>query len=136
MARTLTTKARSRSAARARGKPSSIDAYLAALGAEQRDALEKLRRTIRLAAPSAEECISYQLPAFRLDGRVLVAFGARPGHCAFYPMSPATLDAHRAALEGYETSKGTIRFSPDKPLPAGLVRQLVRARVAENRRGA
>lgn len=136
MARTLTTKARSRSAAPARGKPSSIDAYLATLGAEQRDALEKLRRTIRLAAPSAEECISYQLPAFRLDGRVLVAFGARPGHCAFYPMSPATLDAHRAALEGYETSKGTIRFSPDKPLPAGLVRQLVRARVAENRRGA
>jgi len=135
MARTVRRHVKSRSAAPARGKPSNVDAYLAALGADQRGALEKLRRTIRRAAPAAEECISYQLPAFRLEGRVLVAFGARPGHCAFYPMSPATLDAHRDALEGYETSKGTIRFSPDRPLPANLVRQMVRARIAESRRG-
>jgi uncharacterized protein YdhG (YjbR/CyaY superfamily) len=134
MARTVKTRVKSKPAAPARGKPTGVDAYLAALGADQRGALEKLRRTIRLAAPAAEECISYQLPAFRLDGRVLVAFGARPGHCAFYPMSPATLDAYRDALEGYETSKGTIRFSPDQPLPASLVRQMVRARIVENRR--
>ena len=99
---------------------------------EQRKALEKLRKSIKAAAPRAEECISYQLPAFRLDGRMLVAFGARASHCAFYPMSPTTVKAHAAALEGYDTSKGTIRFGADKPLPGTLVRKLVKARIAEN----
>lgn len=114
-------------------KVSTIDEYLDGLSADKRAALEKLRRTIRAAAPKAEECISYSLPAFRLNG-VLVAFGASTNHCSFYPMSPATLEAHRRELEGYETSKGTIRFGPDKPLPATLVRKLVKARIAENTR--
>ncbi|MCG3127558.1 MAG: hypothetical protein CHACPFDD_02421 [Phycisphaerae bacterium] len=110
----------------------SFDEYLAALGTEQRAALQKLRRTIRAAAPGAEECISYQLAAFRHQGRMLVALGATAKHCAFYLMSDKTIAAHREALEGYDTSKGTIRFQPDRPLPAALVRKLVKARIAEN----
>ena len=74
-------------------KPRTIDEYLAAVNADQRAALEKLRRTIRTVAPKAEECISYGLPAFRLNGRPLVAFGAWANHCAFYPMSSATVKA-------------------------------------------
>jgi uncharacterized protein YdhG (YjbR/CyaY superfamily) len=112
-------------------KVKTIDEYLAGLSDDQRAALERLRRTIRAAAPSAEECISYGLPAFRLNG-VLVAFGARANHCAFYPMSSSTVAAYRDELTGYATSKGTIRFQPDKPLPAALVRRMVKARIAEN----
>lgn len=119
--------------AKPRPKVTTVDDYLATLDADKRAALEKLRKTIRAAAPKAEECISYQLPALRLNG-VLVAFGASANHCAFYPMSPATLAAHKNELEAYETSKGTIRFQPDKPLPAALVRKLVKARIAENSR--
>ena len=112
-------------------KPRNIDEYLAGLSEEKGAALEKLRRTIRAAAPKAEECISYQLPAFRQDG-MLVAFGATASHCAFYPMSPSTVEAHKDELKGYDTSKGTIRFQADKPLPVALVRKLVKARIAEN----
>jgi len=110
----------------------SIDEYLDAVGAEQRGALQKLRTAIQRAAPKAEECISYQLPAYRLDGRMLVGFGATASHCAFYLMSDATVAAHRDELAGLDTSKGTIRFQAERPLPAGLVRKLVKARIAEN----
>jgi len=113
-------------------KPTTIDEYLAALGEDKRAALEKLRKTIKAAAPKAQECISYQLPAFRLDGKMLVAFDATANHCAFYPMSSTTVQAHKDELKDYDTSKGTIRFQPDHPLPAALVRKLVRARMAEN----
>jgi len=112
-------------------KVNTIDEYLAGLSDDQRAALEKLRTTIRAAAPDAEECISYQVPAFRLNG-VLVAFGARASHCAFYPMSSSTVAAHKDELKGYETSTGTIRFQPDHPLPAALVRKIIKARIAEN----
>jgi uncharacterized protein YdhG (YjbR/CyaY superfamily) len=114
----------------------TIDDYLAALSDDQRAALEKLRKTIRAAAPKAEECISYQLPAFRQNG-MLVAFGATANHCAFYLMSGTTVETFQDELQGYDTSKGTIRFQADKPLPASLVRKLVKARIAENeaRRG-
>lgn len=114
------------------GKPQTHEEYLAGLGEDKRAALEELRKTIREAAPDAEEVISYQLPAFRLDGRVLVAFGATAKHCAFYPMSASTVEAHRDELEDYDTGKGTIRFQADNPLPAPLVRKLVEARIAEN----
>jgi uncharacterized protein YdhG (YjbR/CyaY superfamily) len=112
-------------------KVKTIDEYLAALSDDQRAALDKLRKTIRAAAPGAEECISYGLPAFRLNG-VLVAFGARANHCAFYPMSASTVAAYKDELTGYETSTGTIRFQPDNPLPVALVRRMVKARIAEN----
>ena len=113
------------------GKPKTIDEYLEALSDDKRAALKKLRSTIRTAAPKAEECISYRLPAFRLNG-MLVAFGATANHCAFYPMSAATVAAHKDELKDYDTSKGTIRFEADKPLPVVLVRKLVKARIAEN----
>ena len=95
--------------------------------------LEKLRKTIKAAAPRAEECISYGPAAFRLNGRPLVAFGATANHCAFYPMSSTTVDAFQVLLKSFETSKGTIRFTPNQPLPTALVKRLVRARMAENR---
>ncbi len=114
-------------------KPETIDEYLAALSDDKRVALTKLRKVIRAAVPKAEECISYQIPAFRLDGRMLVAFGASARHCAFYPGS-SPIKAHQGELEAYDTSKGTIRFQADKPLPAVLVRKLVKARIAENAR--
>jgi uncharacterized protein YdhG (YjbR/CyaY superfamily) len=112
-------------------KPTTIDQYLATVSEDKREALEKLRKTIKAAAPKAEECISYQMPAFRQNGP-LVSFGASSKHCAFYLMSSSILEAYRDELEGYDTSKGTIRFQPDKPLPAALVRKLVKARIAEN----
>jgi uncharacterized protein YdhG (YjbR/CyaY superfamily) len=114
-----------------KAKPKTIDEYLATLSQDKRSALEVLRRTIKSAAPKADECISYGLAAFRLDGKPLVAFGASANHCAFYPMSSSTVAAHKDELEGYETSKGTIRFPVNKPLPATLVRKLVKARIAE-----
>ncbi len=117
------------------GKPKTIDDYLAPLPEDQRVALSNLRKIIRSAAPKAEECISYQIPAFRLNG-MLVGFGATAKHCAFYLMSGTTAAAHRDELKNYDTSKGTIRFQPDKPLPAALVRKLVKARLAENSAGA
>ena len=80
----------------------------------------------------AQECISYQLAAFRLHGKLLVAFGASAKHCAFYPMSGSIIAEHKEELKDYDTSKGTIRFQPDKPLPAALVRKLVKARMAED----
>jgi uncharacterized protein YdhG (YjbR/CyaY superfamily) len=112
-------------------KPRTIDEYLASLSNEKRAALEKLRRAIKSAAPKAEECISYQIPAFRLDGRLLMAFGAAANHCAFYP-GAFPLEAHRDELKAYDTGKGTIRFQADSPLPATLVRKLVKTRIAEH----
>jgi uncharacterized protein YdhG (YjbR/CyaY superfamily) len=113
------------------GKPRTIDEFLAALSDDKRAALEKLRKTIRAAAPKAEECISYGLAAFRQNG-MLVGFGATANHCAFYLMSSSTVEAHKDDLKDYDTSKGTIRFQPDQPLPAALVKKLVKARIAEN----
>ena len=119
---------------KAAGKPKTVDDYLATvLDADKRAALQKLRQTIKSAAPKAEECISYQIPAFRLNG-MLVGFGATKSHCAFYLMSASTVEAYKNELEEYDTSKGTIRFQPDSPLPAALVRKLVKARIAENSR--
>src|SRR5215467_1056054 len=112
-----------------KAKPTTIDEYLANLSQDQRSALEVLRRTIKSAVPKAEECISYGLAAFRLDGKPLVAFGASANHCAFYPMSSSTVTDHKDELEGYDTGKGTIRFAVDKPLPATLVQKLVKARI-------
>lgn len=124
-------KASSRSALQRSSAAGVIDAYLAGLKPEARAALEHLRRQIRAAAPGAEECISYGLPSFRLNGP-LVAFGATPKHCAFYPMSGKVLGPLSAELEEFDTSKGTIRFQPDRPIPAATVRKIVRARVREN----
>lgn len=111
--------------------PETTRGFLAALPAEQRLALEHLRQVIIAAAPEAEEYVGYGIPAFRQDG-ALVSFGAARQHCALYVQSPAVMMAHAEALSGLDTSKGTIRFPADKPLPDELVTRLVKARLAEN----
>jgi uncharacterized protein YdhG (YjbR/CyaY superfamily) len=115
-----------------RRNPKTIDEYLAGVDADHHDALQKLRETIHTVAPMAEECISYGIPAFRLNGRSLVFFGAWANHCAFYPGSSNTLKKFRNELRNFQTSKGTLRFSPDKPMPVALVKKLLKARIAEN----
>ncbi len=112
-------------------KPKSIDDYLSRLPDAQRAALEKLRRMIHTAAPKAEEAINYQIPMFRLHG-MLVGFGARKSHCALYTMSKATIPALGDAVKDFDTSTGTIRFTPETPLPAALVKKIVKLRIAEN----
>src|SRR5919202_1896025 len=111
-------------------RPTTIDEYLSTVSADKRAVLQRLRRSILAAAPRAEECISYQMPGFRLDGRMLVWFGAGANHCAFYP--GGIVDEFKDDLTEYETSKGTIRFQPDHPLPAALVRKLVNARIGKD----
>ena len=109
---------------------STTNGYLAAMSDDKRAALQTLRKTIKAAAPKAEEYFSYGLPAFRLDGKILVWFGAASKHCAFYP-GAAPIAEHAAALAHYATSKGTIRFDPAHPLPAALVGKLLRSRIRE-----
>lgn len=108
----------------------TIDAYLASLGDEERAALEQLRRQIKAAAPHAEECISYQIPGFKIGGRLLVSFGAATNHCAFYP-GAHPLRVHQEEVKAYSIGKGTIRFPASRPLPAALVHQLVQTRLAQ-----
>ncbi len=112
----------------------TIDDYLSEVEPDKRAALEKLRKTIRKAAPKAVECISYRIPAFRLNGKLLVGFGAAANHCSLYPMGSATVRTFRNELEDFSTSKGTIRFQPDRPLPATLIRKIVKARMAQHKR--
>jgi len=107
--------------------------YLAALPSDARKSLQRLRRDIKAAAPGAEDCISYGLPAFRLNGRPLLCYRATESYCSLYPMSPAVIRAHAADLTLYKTSPGTVRFARGKALPVSLVRKLVRSRVAELR---
>lgn len=114
-------------------KPNTIDEYLARLSADKRAALQKVRMAIRSAIPNGKECLAYGMPAFRLNGKCLVAFRAAANHCSFHPMSGATVAAHQADLAGYDTSTGTIRFEPSKPLPARLIARLVKARIEESR---
>ena len=113
-------------------RPKTINDYLSRLSADKRIALEKLRKAIHSAAPKSVECISYSLPAFRHEGKVLVWFGAAANHCSFYP-GALPIKAHKNKLRGYDTSKGTIRFPAHRPLPVALVRMLVKTRIAENR---
>jgi uncharacterized protein YdhG (YjbR/CyaY superfamily) len=113
-------------------KPRTPDDYLAAVSADKRAALKALREVIKGAAPEAEECISYGLPAFRLNGKFLLAYGAAANHCAFYPGS--VIQALKEELKNYDASKGTIRFPANKPLPSALVRKLVKLRIAQSSR--
>jgi len=108
-----------------------IDTILARLPADQRAALQDLRGTIAEAAPDAVEAMSYGAPAFRYRDHPLVSYAAAKAHCAFYVMSPDVIAGHEADLNGFDTSKGTVRFTPDRPLPTDLVTKLVRARMAE-----
>jgi uncharacterized protein YdhG (YjbR/CyaY superfamily) len=109
-------------------KPTTVDQYLRALPADQRRALEKVRAQIKSAAPKAEEHIGYGLAGFKVDGRPLIYFGAAKNHCALY--GARADDAIADKLKGFRQSKGTIQFTPDKPIPAAVVKQIVKARLA------
>ena len=100
-----------------KNKPQTIDEYLSFISDDKRATLEKLRQTIKSIAPKAEEYFYYQLPAFRLDGKRLVAFGAATNHCSLYPLSATVVKFLIDDLKNYDTSPGTIRFPADKPLP-------------------
>ncbi len=108
-----------------------IDTYLAAVPPEPRALLEQLRKTIRAAAPDATEAISYGMPTFKHLGG-LVAFAAFKNHCSLFPMSYAVMEAHRQELGPHWTSTGTLQFTVENPLPAALVKKIVKARIAEN----
>lgn len=116
------------------GPAETIDGYLAALPEDVRATLVKLRKTIKAAAPTATEVISYQIPAYKHHG-LLVGFASSSGLCTFHIMSVEVTRAHAAELKGYKLGKASIRFAPDKPLPAALVTKLVKARIAENEAG-
>jgi uncharacterized protein YdhG (YjbR/CyaY superfamily) len=113
-------------------KFASVAAYLRAVPPAPRAALVRLRKTIKAAAPRATEGISYGMPCFKHHG-MLLCFAAFKDHCSLF-MSTYLTKAHKKELASYHTSKGTIRFTADRPLPAALVRKLVKARVAQNER--
>lgn len=107
------------------------DEYLARVPDEFRAALEKLRQTIGSIVPEAVEVISYQIPTFKLKGRMLVSYAAFSDHCSFFP-GAGPLHEHQTELKSFQTSKGTIRFTPNKPLSASLVKKLVKSRIRLN----
>ncbi len=112
--------------------PKNIDEYLAGVPEPARSTLSKVRAAVRAAAPrEATEAISYRIPTFKYKGG-LVAFAAFSKHCSFFPMSLSVMETFKSDLKAFQTSKGTIHFPLDKPLPAALVKKLVKARVAQN----
>jgi len=112
-------------------KPTSVTQYLSWQNAEQRAALDKLREVIGAAAPGATEGISYSMPAFLLGGKGLVCYAAFKDHYSLFPMSAAVVEQHAAELGDRMTGKGTIQFRYDERLPVGLVKKIVKTRVAE-----
>jgi uncharacterized protein YdhG (YjbR/CyaY superfamily) len=111
----------------------TIDEYAKTFPPEVRRILETMRQTIHEAAPDATEAISYQIPAFRLNG-TLVYFAAFKGHIGFYPTSSG-IEEFRKELSKYKTSKGAVQFPLDEPLPVDLIKRIVRYRVQENLEG-
>lgn len=109
----------------------AVDQYLAGVQEEQRNTLQSLREAVRKIAPGLEEGFSYGLPAFRLGGRPVIAYGAAKHHCSLYPMNPEIIERYREELNNFSTSKGTIRFTPDHPLPVDLLEKIVQSRIAD-----
>jgi len=105
-----------------------IDAYLAALDEPKRSTLDRLRTTILEIVPDAEECISYDMPAFKMDGKVVAGFAAFKNHLSYFPHSGSVLPELSGDLDRYSWSKGTLQFPVDKPLPKALVKKLIAVR--------
>ena len=117
-------------------KYESVDEYLAALPDDRRAAMEQLRSTIRAAAPEATEAISYNMPAFRLDGRFFVSYEAYKHHYSLFPWTDGMVAELGDALKPYAVGKGTLRFPADEPIPLDLVRRIIEIRLREAAREA
>lgn len=117
-------------------KPTTIEEFLDGVTGARRAALDGLRRTIRSAAPEAEECISYGIAAFRLDGVVIAGFAPTRKGCSYFPFSGSTLGRLAKELRAYDQTKSALHFDPEQGLPAALVRKLLRARIAETKKPA
>ena len=113
-------------------KPATVDDYLRGVPKPHRVVLERLRRTIKAAAPDATEVITYQMPGFRAHGRSLVSYAAFSDHYSLFPMGLSAIAAHKREVAPYLSGKSTLRFSFEKPLPVAIVRLIVKARLAEN----
>ena len=111
-----------------------VRSYFTSTPPKARAALKQIRAAIRSVAPRAEEAFSYQIPAFKLNGRMLVWYAAFKAHCSLYPMTGAIRRKLARDLKGFEMSKGTVRLPLAKPIPVGLVKKLVKARMAETDR--
>ena len=112
-------------------KPATIDEYLETVPEDRRRALERLRTQIRSIVPDAEECISYRIPAFRLNGKVIAGFCATSKGCSYFPFSGSTLKTLARELVRYGQTKSALHVSTEEPLPTALVRKLIRARINE-----
>jgi uncharacterized protein YdhG (YjbR/CyaY superfamily) len=110
---------------------SSFDEYLASVPDPQKTELERIRRLVRRTVPEAEEATSYGMPAFKYRERPLLGFRASKNHLSVFPFSPEAIDAARDALAGFDLAKGTVRFTPDKPIPESALVQLLRHRSLE-----
>jgi uncharacterized protein YdhG (YjbR/CyaY superfamily) len=109
----------------------TFDEYLGSVPEPQRAELERLRQLVRRAVPGVEESESYGMPAFKFNKRPLLGFKVSKNHLSVFPFSPEAIDAAREALAGFDLSKGTVRFTPDKPIPDSAVKQLLRHRLRE-----
>jgi uncharacterized protein YdhG (YjbR/CyaY superfamily) len=103
-----------------------VEAYLDRLPPAQQDALRHLRAVVARVVPDAEETISYDMPAFRRDGRFFLSYAGWKRHCSIYPLTDEFLALHREVLEGYGRTKGSLHFTPERPLPDPLIEDLVR----------
>ena len=112
-----------------------VDAYLEALPQDQRALLEHVRQVIARVVPDAEQAISYGMPAFKRGGKFFVSYAGWKNHCAIYPLTAEFLAEHRAELEGYGRTKGSLHFTPTRPLPDHLIEELVRAELLRNEAG-
>jgi uncharacterized protein YdhG (YjbR/CyaY superfamily) len=110
----------------------TVEAFLAQVPEPAHAALQRLREQIRSAAPGAVELINYGVPMFRVGGKNLVSYAAARTHCSFFVQSPSIMEQFASELSGYDTAKGTIRFKPEKPIAATLVKKIVKARIEEN----
>jgi uncharacterized protein YdhG (YjbR/CyaY superfamily) len=112
-------------------KYATVDQYMATLPNERRAVMEQLRATIRAAAPQATEAISYNMPAFRLDGHFFVSYDAYKRHYSLFPWTDAMVSELGDAIRPYAVGKGTLRFATDQPIPLDLVRRIVEVRLRE-----